>query len=70
MSSFFPLLSAPSLVLIIALSCLAAFSSASPYIPVVTSVSGCVDVGATTTSCVRPVTLTVRGSGFLCALAS
>ena len=33
--------------------------------PVVTSVSGCVDVGATTVNCTLPVLLTVRGSGFL-----
>ena len=33
--------------------------------PVVTSVSGCVDVGVMTANCTLPVFLTVRGSGFL-----
>jgi len=33
--------------------------------PTVTSVSGCVDVGATTVNCTLPALLTVRGSGFL-----
>ena len=33
--------------------------------PVITSVSGCVDVGATTVNCTLPALLTVRGSGFL-----
>ena len=33
--------------------------------PVVTSVSGCVDVGTMTVNCTLPVLLTVRGSGFL-----
>jgi len=38
--------------------------------PVVTSVSGCVDVGATTVNCSLPVLLTVRGSGFLSNISS
>ena len=38
--------------------------------PVITSVSGCVDVGATTLNCSLPVLLTVRGSGFLTGVSS
>jgi hypothetical protein len=33
--------------------------------PVITSISGCVDVGSTTMRCVFPTVLTVRGSGFM-----
>ena len=38
--------------------------------PVVTSVSGCVDVGATTLNCTFPSYITVRGSGFLANASS
>ena len=44
------------------LGCAAGQSSAGP---VVTSVSGCVDVGSMTVNCSLPVFVTVRGSGFL-----
>ena len=36
--------------------------------PVITRVSGCVDVGSMTTECVRPVMLTLYGSGFMTGL--
>ena len=39
-------------------------------LPAITSVSGCTDIGNTTTACVRPFTLTLTGTGFLCGYAS
>ena len=36
----------------------------SATVPVVTSMSGCADVGSTTVDCALPVHITVRGSGF------
>ena len=38
--------------------------------PVISSLSGCVDVGATTLNCSLPVLLTVRGLGFLTGVAA
>ena len=53
------------LVLLLSASFLLATAAAGTAGPaVITSVSGCQDVGATTTGCVLPVSLTIRGSGF------
>ena len=57
--------SLPGLPFLLLLLCvaLATLASAQQQSPVITSISGCVDVGNTTTQCSFPVVLTVRGSG-------
>ena len=52
------------------LALLTAAASQSSDGPVVTSVSGCVDVGTMTVNCTLPVYLTVRGSGFTANIGS
>ena len=65
MSSFSPVCRFLPLFQILLLSVSFLFSVASAAGPaVITSVSGCQDVGSTTTGCVLPVRLTIRGSGF------
>ena len=61
--------SAAALLLLVAFCCIVRDAAAAAG-PVITSVSGCVDVGATTVNCSLPVLLTVRGSGFLTGIAS
>ena len=61
--SFRPLPFLPTLLSLL-FSLLSLLSFTNSQGPVLTSVSGCVDVDNITTQCVFPLTLTVRGSGF------
>ena len=58
-------MSSAVLFLLCLLGLLSVASCQSSSVPVVTSMSGCTDVGATTVDCTLPVLITVRGSGFL-----
>ena len=59
-----------ALQLLLCLACVVSVAAGTAAGPVITSISGCVDVGVTTLNCSLPVILTVRGSGFLTGITA